>query len=263
MENNSGWLFPTTSMEALLKFRPKALALLEKVGINPWTRLNCGIGLACAEKGVTWETFETAASRLPLPSAQAGSVWQSLPICDLVDYLTAEHREFIHQFIPSIGRILSQDFSRDPGAMLRLGQLCSEWPDFVSTLTRHLREEEDVLFHRILRYDYCLRKGDADPDFEGGSVRVFASTRMLKREHRDLLLMKGFLEKAIPMSGEPAFSNALENALGPLLSRFQSKLAEHARLEAEILIPRAGQIEKMLYDRHIAGRPHAVLSRRD
>ena len=251
MKNKIGWLFSTTSLATIVKTRPLSLALFESFGINPWKSTRSTIGEVCAASGIAWEAFADSLSKLEVPDRD--SDWNNLPLTHLVDFLADEHQEFRHEFIPAIGRVLSEDLHSDSDSLLKLRLLVSEWPAFVSTLSDHIQEEEDVLFNRILRYDSTLRLGWVDPFFEGGSVQVFTAVRLYSHEHRDIKLMRSFLDRVQPVypgQGEPC---ALEAALRPLLAGFDSRLKSHARLETEALIPRARAMEKMLYDQRIRG----------
>lgn len=254
MEMKTGWLFPTTTLVSILKARPLAMSLFEKFQINPWNILNRGIGEACAAVGITWETFAEALHSLEYP--ERDSDWQSLPSYHLLDFLTSEHREFLYAFIPSIGRALSDDIV-DPDCMMRLKLLISEWPSFVSALGDHIREEEETLFRRVLRYDSSLRLGWADPDFQGGSVRVFMTVRMLNHGHRDPRMMRTFIERAMPAYPSQAEPCAMEANIRPLLTSFSARLGNHARLESDVLFPMAVAMEKKLYDQHITGAARA------
>lgn len=250
MDMKTGWLFPTTTLVSILKARPLAMSLFERFQINPWNILNRGLAEACAAGGVPWEDFAEALNKLPIPHPD--SDWKSLPSYHLLDFLTAEHREFLYKFIPAIGRALSEDVS-DPDCMLRLRLLVSEWPSFVYALGDHIREEEDALYRRVLRYDSSLRLGWADPDFQGGSVRVFMTVRMLNHGHRDPRMMRTFIDRVMPTVLSHSEPCVLELTIRPLLTRFNAQLGNHARLESEILFPMAVDMEKKVYDQHITG----------
>lgn len=251
MEPKYGWLYPTTPVASLLRARPAALAVFERFPLNPWESMHCGIREACVLGGVAWSDFSQALDQLRSPDSRAD--WTALPICHLLDFLSSEHRDFLEGFIPSIGRALSQDIDGDFDSLQHLRAVASEWPGFVAALTEHIREEEEVLFLRVLRYDTSLRLGWGDPDVKGGSVGVFATVRMLNHEHRDVKLMMDFLERArllCPAHGEPS---ALAASLRPVLDGFSRQLRSHARLEQDVLIPLAMAMEKKLYDQLIRG----------
>jgi regulator of cell morphogenesis and NO signaling len=251
MNPESNWLFPSTPVETVLKSRPLTAEVFARLGLNPWKAPHESVGDLCAESGVPWADFFREVTALPVPPV--GSDWSALPLPHLLDLLVSQHREFLHEFLPAIGHVLSGIPDPDAASMAHLRTLAEEWPAFAASLSAHIREEEDVLFLRLLRYDACSRLGTASPDFEGGSVRVFTVVRMLEHEHRDMALFRRFLSKALPAYPGPG-GDALELRLRPLLAGFEGSLGRHARLETEVLFPRGAALEKGLYDLHIRGK---------
>lgn len=251
MQPQTNWLFPGTSAESVLKVRPLTAEVFARLGLNPWKAPHGGVGDLCAEGGIPWAEFFREAMALPVPPA--GSDWQGLTLPHLLDFLVSQHRELVHGFLPAIGHVLSDIPDADAESLLHLRQLAAEWPSFAASLSAHIREEEDVLFLRLLRYDACSRLGTAGPDFEGGSVRVFTVVRMLDHEHRDMALFRRFLSKALPEYPRRE-GLAFHARLRPLLAGFEGALGRHARLETEVLLPRGIALEKALYDLHIRGK---------
>lgn len=251
MQPESSWLYPSTSAETVLKIRPLAADLFARLGLNPWKALHGGVGELCAEGGIPWSRFFQEVIGLQVPPAE--SDWKALTLPHLLDFLVSQHREFLHGHLPAIGHVLSSIPDSDAETMGRLRNLAAEWPAFSRSLTAHLQEEEDSLFFRVLRYDACSRHGTADPEFEGGSVRVFTVVRMLEHEHRDIGLFRRFLDKALP--GFPRRDGeVLEERLRPLLSELEAALIRHAWLETEVLFPAGVALEKTIYDLRIRGK---------
>lgn len=180
-----------------------------------------------------------------------GTDWRAVPIYHLLDHLTGQHRDFLRDFLPAVGRILSDVPESDADSLLHLRCLATEWPSFAKALANHIAEEESV-FLRILRYDSAIRLETVEPEFEGGSVRVFTVVRMMAHEHRDLGLFRKFLDRAMP-EHPGREGDALEARLRPLLKDFQDALDQHARLETEVLFPWGIGLERSLYDLRIRG----------
>lgn len=254
MFKENGWLFPNTTVETVLKTRPGAIALLEAHGCNPWRALGAPIAELCAGNGMPWDVFSRELERMPVPGE--ASDWKSLPVHCLLDFLVDQHRELLQGFLPAIGHVLSSLGDADAESLLHIRGLAVEWPAFASSLSAHIREEEDVLFLRTLRYDACLRTRSADPEFEGGSVRVFTVVRMLEHEHRDMALFRRFLSRALPGFPDTG-GQVVETRLRPLIAGFQDTLGRHSRLETDLLFPWAVRLEKTLYDQKIRGQGEA------
>ena len=259
MIRESGWLFPNTTVETVLKTRPGAMALLEAHGCNPWKSLGAPIAELCAGSGLEWAVFSRELGSLPIPGES--SDWKSLPMYRLLDFLVDQHRDLLQGFLPAIGHVLSSLGDADAESLLHIRGLAEEWPAFASSLSAHIREEEEILFLRTLRYDSCLRTQSADPEFAGGSVQVFTVVRMLEHEHRDMALFRGFLSRALPGFPE-AGGKVVETRLRPLIAGLQETLGRHSRLETDLLFPWAIRLEKTLYDQRIRGQGEAQGSAR-
>jgi iron-sulfur cluster repair protein YtfE (RIC family) len=179
--------------------------------------------------------------------------WNGQPIFHLIDFLSREHRQFLHGLLPAIKHALEQEHMRNGESLRRLRYLVEEWPRFSSALAEHIHEEEAFLFPKILQYDYCLRHTRNHPDFQGGSVNVFVALRLLGNEKSQMQGIRRFLNE-LRYSPEPASQEgSLENRLEPLLQDLQARLIKHAELETEILFPMAKAVEKILIDKQIAG----------
>lgn len=257
MHQNTGWLFPGTTLETILKTRPLAVALFERHGLDPWKAPHESLAALCAGRGVACPAICQEILRLPIP--RPDSDWTALPASHLLDFLTAQHREFTRIFVPAIGHILSNIPDADAESLFHMRGFAQEWPAFTSALHSHISEEENELFHRILRYDASLRLGAPDPEFAGGSVQVFTVVRMHEHDHRDMALLNRFLAKALPAA--PATEGRmLEAQLRPMLREFQDVLGRHARLETDVLFPWGRSLEKSLYDLRIQGRVKSAVA---
>src|SRR5262245_20843539 len=100
MINIDEWIFPTTTIRTILKFRPRSAELFEKYEMNPWTYPEAKVGDLCRSAGVEWPMFAEELRNLPLPEADAD--WGRLPVSFLLDYLCGEHRKFLHTHVSAI-----------------------------------------------------------------------------------------------------------------------------------------------------------------
>lgn len=249
MKPEHGWLTPNTPVETILKVRPMAMSLFEGARVNPWKSLRDTFDHLCLEKSLNRAECVRKLENLPMPSP--GTDWRVFPVYHLLDFIIGQHRDFLHGYLPAVGRILSEVPETDGKSLIHLRSLATEWPAFAKSLANHLAEEESV-FLRILRYDSAFRLETVEPEFEGGSVRVFTAVRMLEHEHRDLALFRKFLDRAMP-EHPGREGDELEARLRPLLDDFQRDLGQHGRLETEVLFPWGIRLERSLYDLHIRG----------
>jgi iron-sulfur cluster repair protein YtfE (RIC family) len=241
------WLFPGTEIRTVLRVRPASVRAFEALGIDPFAFPAEPIGRACTEHGVSWDAF---LAEMRKPADPAGPRPRTIPLPALLERLTGEHRKFIRSYLPAIG----EAFAPRGGVVAeRLRPLFKEWPAFMSGLKEHIATEEEFLFPKILRYDYCLRHGKADPEFSNGSVKVFVAIHLLKNEERGTGALRRILEEPLPSPSADDREGG-ESALIRLLAAFRKELLEHARVEREELFPMAASLENELYDRSISGR---------
>jgi iron-sulfur cluster repair protein YtfE (RIC family) len=252
MRREQVWLFPNTRVETVLKTRPMVSELCEHLGLDPWKMLRAGMVELGEEGGIPWPDLEQAVLGLPVPPADTD--WAAEPLGRLMDHLARQHREFLREYLPAIGHALADFAGCDPDSLLHLRRLTLEWPDFAAALSAHIREEEDELFLRLLRYEACERRGSVAPEFAGGPAPSFAVVRLQEREHRDLTRLRRFLDQALPDPEGPG-EDLLEKRLRPLFSDFAAALGLHAHLETGILLPRGAALERSLSERQIQGGP--------
>jgi iron-sulfur cluster repair protein YtfE (RIC family) len=241
MRQEQVWLYPNTGIETVLRTRPMAVELFDHLGLEPWKMFHATISDLGEEGGIPWPDLEQAILGMPVPAAD--SPWASLPLCRLIDHLARQHREFLREFLPAIGHVLSDFAGSDGDSLMHLRMLALEWPAFASALSEHIQEEEEVFLH-LLRQEACLRKGLPAPlpaeDFPGLPAALFE-----EQENRDVAVLRRFLAQALPVPEVPG-EDRLEHLLRPLLKAFEAALERHARLEAEILMPRGLALEKSL-----------------
>ena len=250
MEKLGLWLFPDTHISSVIATRPRSISFFEKTGIEVFANISERIGHACIEKGIAWEDFLAQIEGLEIPNRD--SDWSQLPLFFLLDFLTHEHREIIRHLIPAIkNAIVAEEKCQDCAGRIR--NLVREWPAFSASLETHIKEEETVLFPKILRYDYCLRHRKDDPDFSKGSARILTALNLLRNEQVQMTCIYNFLDAASYSVPDGNKNHTTGLHLVQLLETLQEKLLEHSRVEREILFPRADNLEKALYNLCISG----------
>lgn len=252
MDSFEKWLFPGTPIATVLRFRPMALSLLERHGMDPWNPNHLTIGELCDAKGIAMDELHAEMKCLPAPDADTD--WRSRPIYHLLDYLTREHWKYINRMLPAIKHTLAHEYKANGDSLRRLRYLVEEWPAFSSVLEGHIHEEETFLFPKILHYEYSLRHRGHHPDFSGGSVDVFVALRLLDHEKEQMAVVRRFLNEVRFSKASEKRLDSLESRLAPLLSDLQVRLANHSALETTVLFPMAKAVEKALFDARISGQ---------
>jgi regulator of cell morphogenesis and NO signaling len=249
MKSLKNWLYPETPLHTVLAIRPLALSVLEEMEVSPYRDANLQIGEACRQAGVAWERFSERLASLTVPARNCD--WARLPICHLLDFLTQEHRDFIESFMPAI----KSGFTSGEGRkdfLCPLHPLIHAWPALSASLMEHIEAEETFLFPKILRYAYCDKHHQSNPDFSGGSVKVFVAMQLMRNEEKQVIALGKFLD-ATAFSASAKTRDVPTSGLFHLLQSFQDRLIGHALLEREILFPLAVALEKHVYDANIQG----------
>jgi len=165
----------------------------------------------------------------------------SYPIDLIIEYLKHSHFLFIKHKLPYIARLVESFKANHEHYAAVERDLKIVFPMFVEDFIEHIYEEEDTLFHFILLLDKANR-GQYNPSklyfqMEKNSVRKFA---MEHESHDDE--MKGIRsitqDYAIDVN-TPLHIKVIYNEL----KAFEKSLITHARIENEILFPKAMALE--------------------
>jgi regulator of cell morphogenesis and NO signaling len=177
----------------------------------------------------------------------------SYPIDLIIEYLKHSHFLFIKHKLPYIARLVESFQAQHDDYMQIERDLKLVFPMFVEDFIEHIYEEEDTLFHFIVAIDKASR-GNFVPTrlfylLEKNSVQKFA---MEHEAHDDEMegirkITKNYaLAPNAPLHVKVIYSE---------LKSFEKSLITHARIENEILFPKAMGIEnkvrKSFFDRSI------------
>jgi regulator of cell morphogenesis and NO signaling len=163
------------------------------------------------------------------------------PIELLVAYLKKKHYYFVRQELPFLSNIIS-GIKPEPGYEQLMCDLRIMFPMFVEDFIHHIHEEESRLFKRI----------ELLQDIEDGEFSTIDALTILEKNPVDHLAdqheihddeMQGirkltknyFLEDAAPLSMKVLYHE---------LQNFEKELAIHAKIEDELLFPKAVELEK-------------------
>lgn len=165
----------------------------------------------------------------------------SYPVDLIIEYLKHSHFLFIKHKLPYIARLV-ESFKAQHDDYLQIERdLKMVFPLFVADFIEHIYEEEDTLFHYILALEKAS-KGKFSPGklfhlMEKNSVQKFAMEHEAHDDEmegiRRITRNYQLLERA-PLHVKVIYSE---------LKSFETSLITHARIENEILFPKAMGIE--------------------
>ncbi len=163
------------------------------------------------------------------------------PIELLVAYLKKKHYYFVRQELPFLSNLIS-GISPESGYELLLGDLRILFPLFVEDFIHHIHEEESRLFNRI----------DLLQSIEAGEFSTQDALTILEKdpiqylaEHHEIhddemegirkLTHNYALAEDAPLTMKVIYHE---------LQNFEKELSIHARIEDELLFPKAVELEK-------------------
>lgn len=165
----------------------------------------------------------------------------SYPVDLIIEYLKHSHFLFIKHKLPYIARLVESFKAQHDDYLQVERDLKMVFPLFVADFIEHIYEEEDTLFHYILALEKAS-KGKFSPGklyhlIEKNSVQKFAMEHEAHDDEmegiRKITRNYQLLERA-PLHVKVIYSE---------LKSFETSLITHARIENEILFPKAMGIE--------------------
>lgn len=175
----------------------------------------------------------------------------SYPVDLIIEYLKHSHFLFIKHKLPYIARLVESFKAQHDDYLLVERDLKLVFPLFVEDFIEHIYEEEDTLFHYILALEKAS-KGKFSPGklfflMEKNSVQKFA---MEHEAHDDEMEgIRKITKDYKLLASAPLHVKVMFNEL----EAFERSLITHARIENEILFPKAMDIEskvrKMFFER--------------
>lgn len=198
----------------------------------------------CEEKGLKLEQVISGLESVTHREDEQTRSLHAMPVDLIIEYLKHKHFVFIKQELPYIARLIQNLDIRVVAKYPIVGDLKFVFPLFVEDFIHHIFEEEDTLFHYINRLnDVTQGKLMATKlyyDLERLSIQKFA---MEHDVHDDE--MQGIRKITHNYSLEK-IDNLHLRVVYSELSAFEKKLQIHARVENEILFPKALMLERQV-----------------
>ena len=194
----------------------------------------------CLERGLKVEKVVQELES-PMHLAEADLPLVSYPIDLILEYLKHTHFIFIKHKLPYIKKLIDDFRVHHPDYLAVERDLKIVFPLFVEDFIEHIYEEEDTLFNYIRTLERAA-KGKYNPSrlfylMEKYSIQKFAVEH---EAHDDEMAGIRRITKDYALhKGTPLHVKVLFNEL----KDFEKSLITHARIENEILLPKAMVIE--------------------
>lgn len=210
------------------------------LGIRFYEYSELTLAQACLKRGLK---VEQVIRELEAPTRlkEADLPLISYPIDLIIEYLKHSHFLFIKYKLPYIARLVESFKAQHDDYLQVERDLKMVFPLFVEDFIEHIYEEEDTLFHYILALEKAS-KGIFSPGkiyylMEKNSVQKFA---MEHEAHDDEMEgIRKITKDYKLLDRAPVHVKVMYNEL----KAFEASLITHARIENEILLPKAMSIE--------------------
>lgn len=246
-------MIPSSSqtIRRILRQRPLAVEILEKgFGSSVWDKMEERLDALCSFAGMDSHSLLEQIVALPVPPIDTR--WERKPIYWLVDRLSLDHVSFREADMPSILALLGR--KRAPafpdGYVVKL--LFQEFLHFETEFTKHMDEEEEFLFPKIMRNEACFRFPELEPEVFRGSVNLYLKFERHKPDEEFKHMIVSIREKLRNQSMHRPTLELAQRAQAAM-DGFAERLIAHASLESDVLFPWAGRMEEELYENSAPG----------
>ena len=210
------------------------------LGIRFYEYSELTLAQVCAKRGLKLEQI-IKELEAPTHLREADLPLISYPIDLIIEYLKHSHFLFIKHKLPYIARLVESFKAQHDDYLQVERDLKMVFPLFVADFIEHIYQEEDTLFHYILALEKAS-KGKFSPGklyylMEKNSVQKFAMEHEVHDDEMEGIrrITKDYqLPDPAPLHVKVIYNE---------LKAFEKSLITHARIENEILFPKAMSIE--------------------
>lgn len=196
---------------------------------------------ACREQGLNVKKVIKNLEALNSQSEEQDIALKKYPVHLIIEYLIHAHYKFVKKRLPYLARLI-ENIPEDKEINPVINDLKFVFPIFVEDFIQHIYMEEDTLFHYINLLDKASRKEgnlwEVYSKMEKFSIQQFAIEHDVHDDD-----MEGITQITDNFKMGESDHLLLKVALSEL-KNFQSELSIHAKIENEILFPKALELEK-------------------
>jgi regulator of cell morphogenesis and NO signaling len=217
-------------------------SVLYYFGIEFYNYSNLTLEQACKAKGLK---IEAVVKKLESSTYCEEEVdWHGFPIDLVIEYLKHAHYIFIKQKLPYISKLIQSLEISNVTFSSVIKDLKFVFPLFLEDFIHHIYEEEDTLFTYLLGLHGHLKgKGNHSKlyfEMENNSLSKYASEH---QEHDDEMMGIRQITKQYQLDGSaPLHLRVIYSELQAL----EYDLKKHAKVENDILFPKALMLEKQV-----------------
>jgi regulator of cell morphogenesis and NO signaling len=199
----------------------------------------------CKNKGLNPAQVVRSLESISKPEPAPQIPVDELPVDLVIEYLKHTHHVFIKEKLPYIGRLIEK---LTPASAPLVKDLQIVFPLFVEDFIYHIYEEEDTLFTYIIQLVKARKKLNPGKVYFAMKKHSIQKYAMAHDTHDDE--MQGIRNITNGYTLDPQLGLHLKVIFAELKS-FEQELQLHARIENEILFPKALLLENELQKRMI------------
>lgn len=171
---------------------------------------------------------------------------KDIPVEHLINYIHEAHKYYLEIKLPEIGQLIEELCELHGNSSIKKSVFNSFFIDYTNELNEHIKKEE-ALVPYILYLNTVSESGNITDEL---TTKIRSSSFLrFEAEHSDisvkLLDLKNILIKYFPPTPDSYLKNKILNEL----FLFEEDIADHARIENNILIPRVKRLEKYILNK--------------
>lgn len=227
----------------LVANNPESASVLHFLGIHFFNYSEQTLGEVCQQQGLDASLVVRRLNENALLRDKTQIKLEEYPVELIIEYLKHSHYIFIKQRLTYISSLLEN--YQDSSIIVKDLKLI--FPHFFKDFVEHIYEEEDTLFAYIL----ALRKMQQNPE-KATDPKLLAYVKSKSQGKTIAAFEKEHREEDNEMNGMRELTNQYQHAnQGDLhakvildaLKSFEGELKIHAKIENDILFPKAAQLE--------------------
>ncbi|MCV9388094.1 iron-sulfur cluster repair di-iron protein [Reichenbachiella ulvae] len=228
------------SIETLINENFVYAKVLDFFGVAFYESRNKTLEQVCAENRIEVSQLISVMENKKSKQAIDFLELKKYPVKLLIEYLKHSHQVFIKDSLPFLLKMVNR-MEEGPYSELK-EDLRMVLPMFIEDFIKHIYEEEDKFFAYVLEMDKCLNN------------QSYSSNQLIR--HEDFSIQEFALHHSDSddeMAGIRGITNSYSTdqiedvqlkVILKELQAFDAKLKDHARIENDILFPKAMELEK-------------------
>jgi regulator of cell morphogenesis and NO signaling len=236
---------PETTVAEIASSLPRAIAVLQRHGID----FCCGgrrpIAEVCAEKGIAFDELAGELASTGSGTPESGTNWATEPLNALIDHILDRYHKTLGEELPRLDaladKVASVHGARHPETLPGIREA---FRGLKAELESHMEKEERVLFPYVRELETAAR--GLRPAYSVPLGLATGAIGVMEREHEVAGLALKTIHRLTGGFRPPDDACGSFRALYAGLEIFEADLHAHIHLENNILFPRAIGMERKL-----------------